>query len=179
MKQSAPRTADGRADGLWAGEAQTGACGLILTFSGRLPTVLSCSQVMPPFLSTGHCPCHPGLFLVFLSRQLGKVQMVYYVPLHKGWVPSGRVPTKPPAPYPNPPSPESLPSQAPVPAGRPRLTMMQLGLLMDHRLTRQSSPPVASSRPEPLPSTSEDTLLAWATISSTQERARGEGSQGP
>lgn len=56
--------------------------------------------------------------------------------------------------------------------------MMQLGLLMDHRLTRQSSPPVASSRPEPLPSTSEDTLLAWATISSTRERARGEGSQG-
>lgn len=56
--------------------------------------------------------------------------------------------------------------------------MMQLGLLMDHRLTRQSSPPVASSRPEPLPSTSEDTLLAWATISSTQQRARGEGSQG-
>lgn len=54
--------------------------------------------------------------------------------------------------------------------------MMQLGLLMDHRLTRQSSPPVASSRPEPLPSTSEDTLLAWATISSAQERARG-GSQ--
>lgn len=36
---------------------------------------------------------------------------------------------------------------------------------MDHRLTRQSSPPVANSRPEALPSTKEDTLLAWATIS--------------
>lgn len=57
------------------------------------------------------------------------------------------------------------------------LTMMQLGLLMDHRLTRQSSPPVASSRPEALPSTSEDTLLACATISSTQGR-RGRGHQG-
>lgn len=55
--------------------------------------------------------------------------------------------------------------------------MMQLGLLMDHRLTRQSSPPVASSRPEALPSTSEDTLLAWATISSIQGRTGGEGSQ--
>ena len=55
--------------------------------------------------------------------------------------------------------------------------MMQLGLLMDHRLTRQSSPPVASSLPEALPSTSEDTLLAWATISSTQGRTEGEGSQ--
>lgn len=55
--------------------------------------------------------------------------------------------------------------------------MMQLGLLMDHRLTRQSSPPVASSRPEALPRTSEDTLLAWATISSTQGRTGGEGSQ--
>lgn len=74
--------------------------------------------------------------------------------------------------------PTSPPIPCPVPAGRLRLTMMQLGLLMDHRLTRQSSPPVASSRPEPLPSTSEDTLLAWATISSTRERARGEGSQG-
>lgn len=52
----------------------------------------------------------------------------------------------------------------------PRLTMMQLGLLMDHRLTRQSSPPVARSRPEALPNTSEDTLLAWATISSTGKR---------
>lgn len=74
--------------------------------------------------------------------------------------------------------PTSPPIPCPVPAGRLRLTMMQLGLLMDHRLTRQSSPPVASSRPEPLPSTSEDTLLAWATISSTRERAKGEGSQG-
>lgn len=72
----------------------------------------------------------------------------------------------------------SPPIPCPVPAGQLRLTMMQLGLLMDHRLTRQSSPPVASSRPEPLPSTSEDTLLAWATISSIRERARGEGSQG-
>lgn len=56
------------------------------------------------------------------------------------------------------------------PSARPQLTMMQLGLLMDHRLTRQSSPPVASSRPEALPSTSEDTLLAWATISSARKR---------
>lgn len=54
--------------------------------------------------------------------------------------------------------------------GTSSLTMMQLGLFMDHRLTRQSSPPVASSRPEALPSTKDDTLLAWATISSAQDR---------
>lgn len=80
------------------------------------------------------------------------------------------LPTAPPCSQPPPPS--------PCPHRPARLTMMQLGLLMDHRLTRQSSPPVASSRPEPLPSTSEDTLLAWATISSTQERAQGGGQSG-
>ena len=77
------------------------------------------------------------------------------------------------------PSTHPRPARLPHPAHRPNLTMMQLGLLMDHRLTRQSSPPVASSRPEALPSTSEDTLLAWATISSIQGRAEGEDSQGP
>lgn len=48
--------------------------------------------------------------------------------------------------------------------------MMQLGLLTDHMLTRQSSPPVASIRPEPFPRTTEDTLLLWATISSAQNK---------
>lgn len=87
-------------------------------------------------------------------------------------------PIKPPAPHPAP-APPTVPSLGlcPVPHRPARLTMMQLGLLMDHRLTRQSSPPVASSRPEALPSTSEDTLLAWATISSIQGRTGGEGSQ--
>lgn len=75
--------------------------------------------------------------------------------------------------------PKPVPSLGFCPVSRrlARLTMMQLGLLMDHRLTRQSSPPVASSRPEALPSTSEDTLLAWATISSTRERTGGKGIQ--
>lgn len=89
-----------------------------------------------------------------------------------------------PSPFQAPHSPAHSPSPGPAHSPRPPqapprpphtaaagLTMMQLGLLMDHRLTRQSSPPVASRRPEALPSTSEDTLLVWATISSAQERA--------
>lgn len=49
-------------------------------------------------------------------------------------------------------------------------TMMQLGLLTAQILTLQSSPPVASRRPDDFPNTSEDTLLEWATISSKQQR---------
>lgn len=57
--------------------------------------------------------------------------------------------------------PSGTPAQFPVTTTAvAKLTMMQLGLLMDHRLTRQSSPPVASSLPDALPSTKEDTLLA-------------------
>lgn len=37
--------------------------------------------------------------------------------------------------------------------------MMQLALLTAHRLTRQSWPPVASRRPELLPSARQDTVL--------------------
>lgn len=97
------------------------------------------------------------------------------VPLASRWGALG--PTEPaelPAPDP---TPHPSPGLGPVPHQPVSLTMMQLGLLTDHRLTRQSSPPVASSRPEALPSTSEDTLLAWATISSTQGKTGGERSQ--
>lgn len=44
--------------------------------------------------------------------------------------------------------------------------MMQLGLLTAQMLTRQSSPPVASRRPEFFPRARHTTLLEWATISS-------------
>lgn len=47
-------------------------------------------------------------------------------------------------------------------------TIMQFGLLTAQILTLQSSPPVASRRPDDFPNTSEDTLLEWATISSEQ-----------
>lgn len=121
-----------------------------------------------PFPRRGHCRCHLRSSWAFLSRQLGEAWMLCCVPYPREGPPEDSAsPTRTPSCPQSPPAPRSCPWPA-------RLTMMQLGLLMDHRLTRQSSPPVASSRPEPLPSTSEDTLLAWATISTAQERAGGK-----
>lgn len=46
---------------------------------------------------------------------------------------------------------------------------MQLDLFTAQMLTRQSSPPVASSRLDDLPSATEHTLLGCATMSSEYE----------
>ncbi len=54
---------------------------------------------------------------------------------------------------------------------------MQFGLLIAQILTLQSSPPVASKRPDDFPNTSEDTLLEWATISSEQHISQSHLSQ--
>lgn len=56
--------------------------------------------------------------------------------------------------------------------------MMQLALLTAQMLTRQSSPPVASRRPELFPRARQETEREWASNSSGQREGRDSSAAG-